>query len=240
MIEVCLDALDACIAAEKAGVHRIELCGNLAEGGTTPSIALVQQVKQHVNLPIHVMVRPRGGDFLYSDAEFKVMRWEILQLRALQVEGIVLGILRPDGTVDQERCQQLVELAQPLDLTFHRAFDMASDPFQAMEDIIALGFNRILTSGQRAKAEEGKDLIAELVHRAGQRIEIMPGGGINATNAKTLLQTGATSLHCSALTHTESAMQYRNNEVGMGNNSAEYQRTTFHHQKIEALLQATT
>ena len=187
-LEICVASIESAIAAQKGGAHRIELCDNMLEEGTTPSAGTITLARQHCDIPIHVMIRPRGGDFCYSDVEFEIMKIDIENAQELGADGVVFGVLRPDGVVDVERCTELVALARPLAVTFHRAFDVARDPFQALEAIIGLGIERLLTSGQEESALEGLDLISELVQRAGGRIIIMPGGGITQGNINYIVQ----------------------------------------------------
>jgi copper homeostasis protein len=174
LLEILAYSLEACIVAEKAGADRIELCDNPVGGGTTPSAGTIRQAILRAKIPVFPMIRPRGGDFLYSDAEFEAMREDIRICKQLGASGVVLGLLLADGSVDNIRTNLLVEEAYPLDVTFHRAFDQTSDPLQAMEDIIACGCTRILTSGQQLRAEEGSALIRSLVDKAADRIIIMP------------------------------------------------------------------
>jgi copper homeostasis protein len=203
--------------ARKGGAGRIELCDNFTEGGTTPSYGTILVALKHLQMDLFVIIRPRGGDFLYSDIEFEVMKQDILFVRDAGVKGVVFGILSKDGKIDIERNRQLLELAKPMQATFHRAFDMTDDPFSALEDIITIGFDRILTSGQKATAIEGADTISKLVKQAGNRIIIMPGSGINEENILELAQkTGAKEFHASLRKKVKSNMKYRNNGVYMG------------------------
>jgi copper homeostasis protein len=194
---VCYD-LESAVAAERLGADRIELCDNSHEGGTTPSAGIIKTARKHINIPIHVMIRPRGGDFVYSDREFESMKEDMVMCRVLGIEGFVFGILNPDHSVDFKRNMELIRQAAGLNCTFHRAFDKTNEPFWAMENIIDCGFKRILTSGQAETAVKGKDLIRSLVEKAGNRITIMPGGGIRKHNIKELvLSTAATEYHSS-------------------------------------------
>ncbi|RPJ75931.1 MAG: copper homeostasis protein CutC [Acidobacteria bacterium] len=217
LFEICVDSAEAAVAAQEGGGHRVELCSDLLEGGLTPSHGTIETARGRLRIPIMSMVRPRGGDFCYSDIEFEVMRRDLLAAKALGADGIVLGLLRPDGTVDADRTRELIELARPLPVTFHRAFDMTRDPFEALDTLIALGVDRLLTSGQEPSVLEGLDLIVELVKRAAGRIIIMPGGGITARNvAKIAAASGARELHFASLELREGRMQYRNQRVFMG------------------------
>ena len=182
VIEICLESVESVIAAEKGGADRVELCSDLFEGGLTPTIGTVRTAKKLTEIKINVMIRPRGGDFCYSDEEFEVMKEDIKALKDTGINGIVFGILTPDGDVDMKRSAELIELARPLSVTFHRAFDMTRDPYKALEDLISLGVDRILTSGQEATVPEGAELLSALVRLAGDRVIIMPGCGLTERN----------------------------------------------------------
>ena len=184
MIEICLEDVQSVLAAQKGGADRVELCSDLFEGGLTPSLGTVLTAKRLSSIPINCMIRPRGGDFCYSDLEFEAMKEDINAFKKAGVNGIVFGILTPEGDVDLNRSRQIIELARPLSVTFHRAFDMTRDPYKALEDLIALGVDRVLTSGQEATVSEGLDLLADLVRIAGDRIIVMPGCGISERNFK--------------------------------------------------------
>ena len=215
--EICIDSVESAIAAQQGGAHRVELCDSLIEGGTTPSAGTIALARRQVDIDVNVIIRPRGGDFCYSDIEFEIMKYDIEQAKQLGANGVVIGLLNPDGAVDVERTQQLVELARPLSVTFHRAFDMTRDPFEALEAIINVGVDRILTSGQEPSVLEGLDLIAELVQKAGDRIIIMPGGGITERNiGKIVAQSGVKEVHVVGVVSAESRMTYRNPHVFMG------------------------
>jgi copper homeostasis protein len=196
VLEISVEALDAAIAAERGGAQRIELCENLSVGGATPRAELMRAARTRVKLPIFAMIRPRGGDFLYSTAEFERMMEDLEAARACGMDGVVLGVLRADRTVDVRRTRELVQAAQPLPVTFHRAFDETADVHKALQDVIATGATRLLTSGGKASAAEGGAALAELVKAAGERITILPGGGINAGNLELVVrQTGANEFH---------------------------------------------
>jgi copper homeostasis protein len=216
-LEVCVDSLESAIAAQKGGADRIELCDNLFEGGTTPSAGMIEIARKNLELGIQVIIRPRGGDFLYSDLEFEAMKKDIELAKILKADGVVIGILKPDATIDIERSGELVELALPLNVTFHRAFDMTPDPYKALEDVINTGADRLLTSGQLNEAPDGAKLIAELVRLAGSRIIIMPGAGINKDNIHDMINiTNAFEYHLTGSEGKESKMLYRNPKVFMG------------------------
>jgi copper homeostasis protein len=215
--EVCVDSTESALAAQQGGAGRIELCSDLIEGGLTPSCGMLRTVRASVDLKIMVMVRPRGGDFCYSDAEFRVMQQDIAAAKDAGADGVVLGLLLPDGTIDSERTQHLLSLARPLPVTFHRAFDMTRDPYAALERLIELGIDRVLTSGQEPTVWEGVDLIAELVRRARGRIIVMPGGGITARNVgRVVAATAVTEVHFGCATPVEGRMAFRNPRVFMG------------------------
>lgn len=206
--------IESCIAAQEGGAHRIELCAGPGEGGTTPSYAFIKAAREKLHIDLYVMIRPRGGDFLYTDDEFEIMKNDIAVCKRLSCDGIVTGILTPDGRVDAERNKELVDLAYPLKATFHRAFDRVSNPAEALEDVIATGFERILTSGLRPRAIEGMKMIAQLVQQAGERIIIMPGSGVNSENIITIAkETGVKELHSSAGILLKSKMKYQNAEM---------------------------
>lgn len=215
LIEICVDSLASAIAAERAGANRIELCSALSLGGLTPGAGLIQQVREKVNLTLHVMIRPREGDFCYSEAEFTVMKAEIATAKQLHADGVIFGLLLPDGNIDTERTKTLARDAYPLNVTFHRAFDLSNDPFAALEEIISCGANRILTSGQTPTAMEGAALIAKLVKQAGNRITILPGAGINASNISKIRKiTDASEFHLSGKKVFESKTRFRKEIMG--------------------------
>jgi copper homeostasis protein len=217
VIEVCANSLESAIAAQAGTANRIELCDNLGEGGTTPSYGAISVARKLLDIDINVIIRPRGGDFLYSDTEFEVMKADIRMCKELGVHGVVLGILLPDGRVDMARCRELIALADGMSVTFHRAFDMTADPRQALEDVIELGCERLLSSGQERSAQHGAKLLAELTRQAGDHIIIMPGGGVSETNvAQILRQTNAREFHVSGRVKRESRMVFRNEDVSMG------------------------
>uniref|UniRef100_A0A8C4EMM1 Copper homeostasis protein cutC homolog n=1 Tax=Dicentrarchus labrax TaxID=13489 RepID=A0A8C4EMM1_DICLA len=217
LMEVCVDSVESAVNAERGGAGRLELCSSLLEGGLTPSLGLLQVVKQYVKIPIYAMIRPRGGDFLYSDQEVEVMRKDIELMKSHGADGLVLGALTEDGRVDAELCMELLAAARPLPVTFHRAFDMVHDPAVALETLVSLGFQRVLTSGCDSTALEGLPLIKRLIDQAKGRISIMPGGGITERNLQRILEgSGAQEFHCSARSGKDSAMKFRNTCVMMG------------------------
>ncbi len=217
VFEVCVDSVDAAVAAESGGAQRVELCSDLLEGGLTPSHGTLEAARARLGIRIMAMVRPRGGDFCYSESEFDVMRYDVAAARSLGADGIVLGLLEPDGTVDRARTAELVALARPLPVTFHRAFDMTRDPFGALDVLIELGIDRVLTSGQEPTVLEGIDLIAALMQRAAGRIIVMPGGGITERTAPKIVKAlPVREIHFAALEPRPGRMEYRNPRVFMG------------------------
>lgn len=225
-VEIVVYNIESALRAQEAGADRIELCASPGEGGTTPSYGTIELVRQNVSMDLYVMIRPRGGDFFYTSYEFHAMKRDISQCQKLSVDGIVLGILNPDGTIDKKRCRELIEKARPLKVTCHRAFDMTRDPFEALEDCIEVGFDRILTSGHQAQAIKGVSLLSELIKKANGRIAIMPGSGVDAKSVTEIVsKTGAQEIHFSAVTSRESDMQYRNPAIaGMGSSEGEEYR----------------
>lgn len=216
-MEVCANSLRSALAAQEGGAIRVELCDNLPEGGTTPSYAQIAHAKKILTLQVYPIIRPRGGDFLYTDLEFELMKEDVKICRTLNCDGVVIGILKADGSIDKERCRELVELAGPMGVTFHRAFDMSNDLFTALEDVIDLGCERILSSGGEASALLGAGVLSALISQAGGRISIMPGAGINTANIAGLIrQTGAKEFHASARKAVKSKMQFRNPRLNMG------------------------
>lgn len=196
LLEVAVDSLDRAVAAERAGAHRLELCADLSVGGLTPGLELLRQVRSAVRIPIHAMVRPRAGDFVYSAAEIAEMKASIKTIAAENAEGIVTGVLHPDGRVDVPRTTELFALASPMRFTFHRAFDRAPDMAAALESVTLTGAHRILTSGGTANAQTGTTILRSLIHQAANRITILPGGGLHPGNiAQVARATGAHELH---------------------------------------------
>jgi len=216
-LEVCADSVDSALAAERGGAARVELCTNLFEGGTTPSAGLISTVRHRVSIDLHVMIRPRAGDFCYSADEFEVMQQDILTAKQLKANGVALGILNTNGTVDIAKTRQLVELARPLSVTFHRAFDMSSDLFRALEDIAYTGAKRILTSGGEPSAAEGMDTLKRLVSAGKGRVIIMAGGGVRDHNVRALLeQTHVPEVHAGMTESVPSPMRYQNKRITIG------------------------
>lgn len=239
-LEVCIDSVESAIAAERGGAKRVELCSDLLEGGITPGAGLIASVRSHISIDIFVMIRPRGGDFYYTDLEFDVMRQEIVHARQLGADGFVLGLLDQHGRVDVVRTRRLIELAQPLPVTFHRAIDMSPDLLAALEDVVAAGATRILTSGGASTALLGAVEIARMIQAAHGRIAIMPGSGITPENIAAVANaTGATELHSSARSAFPSPVQFRKPGMAMGEiQHREYRRFAVHEETVRALLQA--
>jgi len=240
IIEIVVYNIESALKAQEGGADRIELCDSPGDGGTTPSYGTIEVVRNNTNLDVYVMLRPRGGDFCYSNDEFYSMKRDLFQSQKLSVDGFVLGILNPNGTIDKKRCKELIDKARPLKVTCHRAFDMTRDPYEALEDCIEVGFERILTSGQQPRAALGIGLIAELVKRARGRIKIMPGSGIDEDSVHEIVsKTGVDEIHFSALAFRDSQMEFRNPAIaGMGSNEgSEFKLRTVDPDRIRRLRQ---
>jgi len=217
IVEVCANSLQSALNAEKGGASRVELCDNLYEGGTTPGPGTIRLARKNLHIGLHVLIRPRGGDFLYSDSEFEVIKEDTLFCKDTGCDGVVIGFLNADGTVDAVKTAAVIALARPMSVTFHRAFDMTRDPFSSLAVLMELGVDRLLTSGQKNKAADGTTLIAALIKRAHGKIIIMPGSGINENNiAEIRAATGAEEFHLSGLMKTESKMEYRKAGIFLG------------------------
>ena len=209
LIEIATSDFLTTKSAVEGGADRIELCANLAEGGTTPSYAHIKKCREAFDIALFPIIRPRGGDFLYTKDEFEIMKNDIKLCKELGCEGLVIGLLNMDGTIDMTRTSELIELAYPLEVTFHRAFDRCKDPFAALEELIEIGCHRILTSGQKPTVSEGVDLIAELNKKADDRIIILPGSGVRKDNIKMLAEkTGCIEFHSSLRGKAKSPMQF--------------------------------
>ena len=235
-LEICCDSIDSVLAAERGGAQRIELCSSLLEGGLTPSAGFIRTARANTSIGLFVMIRPRGGDFCYSDAEITAMREDILMAKSLGADGVVLGLLRQHGDVDVARTEALVKLALPLPVTFHRAFDLVADLDRSLEDAIKTGAQRILTSGGMPTAPEGLGQIRRLVESAGERIKIMAGSGISSKNAADVIaQTGVHEIHASAKARVASPMRYQK-DVPMGSKgNDEYTRLVASEEEVRAL-----
>ena len=217
LFEIAIESLRSAYIAEKAGAKRVELCAALSEGGITPSIGMIRQVCENSLLDVFVIIRPRGGDFLYSEAEFEIMCLDILAAKEADADGIVSGMLLANGAIDVERTKIMVELSKPLPFTFHRAFDRCKDPFEALEQLIDIGVTRILSSGQIPSAEHGAKLLGKLVQQANGRIIIMPGAGVNSKNIENIVAiTGASEFHLSGKHPIASKMEFVRPEMDNG------------------------
>jgi copper homeostasis protein len=239
-LEICVDSVQAAIAAERGGAGRIELCSDLVEGGITPSAGLIASVRRHVGIALFVMIRPRGGDFCYTDVEFELMQEEIKYARELGADGVVLGLLDEQGQVDVPRTRQLVEFAGSLPVTFHRAIDMTPNPITALQHVLETGATRILTSGGAANVTRGIRQITRMVEDANGRITIMPGGGISPVNIANLaLATGATEFHASEKKAFPSPVRFRKQGVMMGEiRDREYTLYSVQEEDVRALARA--
>ena len=240
LVEISADSVASAVAAERGGAARIELGTALANGGLTPSVGLIETARAAVKFDIHVMIRPRAGDFCYDDSEFDAMQRDVISVKRLGANGIVIGILDVNGKVDIGRTRQLAELARPLEVTFHRAFDMTRDLFQALEDACTAGADRILTSGGERTAWEGRGIIAQLVKQAQGRIGIMPGSGIKPDNAHALVeQTGVKEIHAGLKSPLDSPLLFRNPRISMGSiEGSEYRRFAVLEENVRALCSA--
>lgn len=237
-MEVCANSAGSGLEAQKGGAKRIELCANLAEGGTTPSYAEIALAKKLLTIEVFPIIRPRAGDFLYSDLEFEVMKEDIIMAKSLGCEGVVFGILTAEGKVDKVRSAELIQLAKPMQVCFHRAFDMTADLVQALEDVIAIGAVRILTSGGKASAIDGAEIISQLIAQANDRITIMPGAGLNEHNISSLISlTGAKEFHASARITIPSKMAFKNENLSMGAGNDEYSYMLTDARQVKNLLE---
>ncbi len=198
LLEVCANSFQSAVNANEAGAHRIELCQELSVGGITPSYGLIKEVVNAIDIPVFVLIRPRGGDFVYSDSEFDIMKEDIQICKDLGCRGIVSGVLNNDKTIDLKRTKELVELSKPLTFTFHRAFDEVETPKEALDQLINLNVDRVLTSGQQASAEQGIELLKELHKLANDKITILAGGGVSSDNASKFQDLGLKEIHASA------------------------------------------
>lgn len=217
LVEICVDSATGAFAAERGGADRVELCDNLLEGGTTPSAGCTAVTRSRLKIGLQILIRPRGGDFLYTSDETEVMREDIRIAKDSGADGVVIGCLTAEGDIDRARTLELIKLARPMNVTFHRAFDMCRNPHQALEELIGLGVERVLTSGQEASCLEGLELLTALQQQAAGRIVVMPGGGITPRNAGRIVSaTGVNEIHLSARHSVSSGMTYRNDRCFMG------------------------
>ncbi|MEV5571891.1 copper homeostasis protein CutC [Spirillospora sp. NPDC052269] len=240
--EICIDSVAGAIAAEKAGAQRVELCSALFDGGLTPTLGTVRAALAAVSdIRVHVIIRPRGGDFIFDEHEIAAMEDDVVVAREAGAHGVVIGVLTPEGTIDRAVTERLIEAAGDLSITFHRAFDMVADPFAALDTLIELGVDRVLTSGQDTTALEGAPLIADLIRHADGRIVIMPGGGITDRNvARVVAETGAQEIHFAALAPEPSPAVHRNPYPYMGGElrRPEYERLVTSGADISAVINA--
>lgn len=238
--EVCANSVESCRAAQKGGADRVELCAAIPEGGTTPSFGEIAMARANLDIKLHVIIRPRGGDFLYSPIEANVLLADIDALQPLHVDGIVTGALTPEGDIDIRLMERVMDHTGNIPVTFHRAFDRTRQPLEALEQLIDLGVKRVLTSGLQPTALEGASMIRQLVERADGRIAIMAGCGVNEDNiAQIARETGATEFHFSAREAVKSGMLIRNGEVKMGSADAdEYTRMTTTARRVRNTIQA--
>jgi copper homeostasis protein len=239
-VEVCVDSLASAVAAQEAGADRIELCANLLEGGTTPSAGLMALVRRRLSIKLHVMIRPRGGDFCYDTDEIRVMQNDITMAKQLGADGVVFGILDPQGFIDVANNRGLLELARPLKVTCHRAIDMSRNMRKSLEALIDLGVDYVLTSGGQQTAMEGRSMIRQLVHEATGRISVMAGSGVNERNVRELIaKTGVTQIHVGMSERTSGPMKYRNSKISMGTaKGREYDRFGASRRKLQKLIAA--
>ncbi len=239
-VEVCVDSVASAIAAEQGGAHRLELCSNLAEGGVTPSAGLIAMVRKQVTMDLRILIRPRAGDFCYSPDEFDVMNRDILLAKQLGTNGVALGILDAGGNVDTGRTRDLVKLARPLQVTFHRALDMTRDLNHALEAVLETGCDRILTSGAAQTAEHGIETIARLVKSAASRVRIVAAGGIREHNVRHIVErTGVREVHAALQTPIPSPMRFRNETTPMSTvQGGEYQRFVVLAETVANLIEA--
>lgn len=239
--EVCVEGYSGALAAAQGGAHRVELCAGLIEGGTTPSPGNLALSVESLDIPVMVLVRPRGGDFLYSPEEMETLLRDVSMARSAGAHGVVTGALTRDGRVDREAMARVREEAGPMSLTFHRAFDMVRDHHEALETLVGLGFDRILTSGGERSVPEGLEAIRVWVEEAGGRISIMPGGGIRQENIREIVEgTGVREVHFTAFSHWQSPMEFRNPRPHMGGTAlpGEYDRTETDSDEVRRIMGA--
>lgn len=239
ILEICAGSVESAIAARDGGAQRIELCAALEVGGVTPSAGLIEQARKVEGIKLNVLIRPRGGDFLYDRYEAACMEQDIYTCKQLGVDGVVIGALTADGDIDTLLCRRLITTASGMSVTFHRAYDMCRNPKEALEELIALGCDRVLTSGQAATAEAGIPLLKELVEQAAGRISIMPGCGVNSINAAKIVQsTGVGEIHASARKNVGSGMKFRHGGVSMGSPGCdEYARKETCKEEVAAIIE---
>ena len=240
LLEVCLDSVESALAAERGGADRVELCAGLPEGGTTPSAGMIAAVRKKIGIGLQVMIRPRGGDFCYSVDEFSIMQRDILIAKQLGATGVVFGILNTDGNIDKERMRQLVELSHPLKVTCHRAFDMTRDFGEALEDLVEIGVDRVLTSGGKKSAVDAMPTLKQLVQQSHGRISVMACGELSIANVKAVISyTNVREVHAGLGTAVTSAMKFRNQKIAMGTLAeSEYQHMVVTESSVRELRAA--
>ncbi len=239
--EVCANSVASCLAAQEGGAQRVELCAGIPEGGTTPSYGEIAIAREVLGIKLHVIIRPRGGDFLYSPIEVRTMLKDIKMARTLGADGVVFGCLTAKGDIDMPLMYELMEVAKGMSVTFHRAFDVCRNPSEALEQIIELGCNRVLTSGQQPTAEQGIATLKALNQQAAGRITLLAGCGVNEHNiARIARETGIKEFHFSAREKLDSLMQYHNTAVSMGGTAtiSEYQRDVTSADKVKRTIQS--
>ena len=238
ILEICAGSVESAIAARDGGAKRIELCAALEVGGVTPSAGVIAEARKVEGLVLNVIIRPRGGDFLYNEYEVACMEEDIRTCKRLGADGVVIGALTAEGDIDKDACKRLIDTADGMSVTFHRAFDMCRNPQEALEELISLGCDRVLTSGLASTAEAGIPLLKQLVEQAAGRIIIMPGCGVNSKNAAMILNaTGAEEIHASARKSVGSGMVFRHSGVSMGNpDSDEYARKETDVNEVRAIV----
>lgn len=242
LVEACVDTVSSALAAQSGGAARVELCADLLEGGTTPSAGTIAVARERIQIALFVIIRPRGGDFLYALHEFDTMLKDISLAKQLEADGVVIGALRENGTIDQEGTRRLADAARPLPVTFHRAFDLTRDLVESLETLIQLGVDRVLTSGGAPTALEGADMLSTLVQRAGNRITVLAGGGVNETNAAQLVaRTGVREIHVRCADRLTSEMDYRKERIAFGkpHTPDEYSRLETNADRIRKVVSAT-
>ena len=238
-VEVCVNSLASALAAQEGGADRVELCDNILEGGTTPSLGMMEIVRRKLNIGLHVLIRPRGGDFLYSRDEYAVIKKDVNASKQVGVNGVVIGFLTADGKIDRERTEEITRMARPMSVTFHRAFDMCRDAVEGLETLIEIGVDRVLTSGLKNKAEEGAALLAELRKQARGRIIVMPGSGIDENNIGKIHRiVKASEYHVSLRKKLDSLMSYRRDGIFMGGHSdvPEYSQVVTDAERVRAFI----
>jgi len=242
VLEACVNSAISAVEAQKGGADRVELCENMQDGGCTPSAGAIAFARRNLHIGLFVMIRPRGADFCYSPEEFEIMKEDIRRTKDLGADGVVFGILKPDGTIDKERMAKLTELARPMGITCHRAFDMTCDPFEALNDLVSLGIDRILTSGQSDSAVLGAPLIRRLIAESNGKIILMPGHGIKEQNLEQVIrETGAKEFHLYLTKNVKSNMQFIREGVKMGKpEQSEYDSIIVDEERIKTAKQIIT